>query len=110
MEESTSEHAPILEVAWNFTVIQDGPKTGLRPPGSEAANSKIDKMRGKKGKKKGQVGMRDGDFEKMFGENIDQCIEKHVHGGVPTIVTALLGVTADGCAVKRLCEGKGKGG
>jgi hypothetical protein len=32
-------------------------------------------MRGKKGKKKGQVGMRDGDFEKMFGENIDQFLE-----------------------------------
>lgn len=55
--------------------VKDGPKTGLRPPGSEAANSKIDKMRGKKGKKKGQVGMRDGDFEKMFGENIDQFLE-----------------------------------
>lgn len=55
--------------------MKDGPKTGLRPPGSDTGNSKIEKMRGKKGKKKGQVGMRDGDFEKMFGENIDQFLE-----------------------------------
>lgn len=55
--------------------LKDAHKTGLRPPGSENAHNKIDKMRGKKGKKKGQVGMRDGDFEKMFGENIDQFLE-----------------------------------
>lgn len=56
--------------------VNNGPKTSLGVPGgSETANSKIEKMRGKKGKKKRQVGMRDGDFEKMFGENIDQFLE-----------------------------------
>lgn len=54
--------------------INDGPKTSQGP--SKTATSKIDKMRAsKKGKKRRQVGMRDGDFEKMFGENIDQFLE-----------------------------------
>lgn len=32
-------------------------------------------IRKKKAKKARQVGMKDGDFEKMFGENIDQFLE-----------------------------------
>lgn len=55
--------------------VKDGPQTSLGPAGSETANSKFEKMRRKKAKKKRQVGMRDGDFEKMFGENIDQFLE-----------------------------------
>lgn len=43
-------------------------------PGSSHAK-KMTEMRRKKAKKARQVGMKDGDFEKMFGENIDQFLE-----------------------------------
>jgi len=32
-------------------------------------------IRRKKAKKARKIGMKDGDFEKMFGENIDQFLE-----------------------------------
>jgi len=35
----------------------------------------MSEIRKKKAKKARQVGMKDGDFEKMFGENIDQFLE-----------------------------------
>jgi hypothetical protein len=42
---------------------------------SRAQDSKMGLPRRKKGKKGRKVGMKDGDFEKMFGENIDQFLE-----------------------------------
>jgi hypothetical protein len=36
---------------------------------------KIAMIRRKKAKKARKIGMKDGDFEKMFGENIDQFLE-----------------------------------
>jgi len=44
--------------------------------GPQSSNAKkMTEMRRKKAKKARQVGMKDGDFEKMFGENIDQFLE-----------------------------------
>jgi hypothetical protein len=48
---------------------------GMSQGPTSAHAKKMSEMRKKKAKKARQVGMKDGDFEKMFGENIDQFLE-----------------------------------